>query len=194
MPYSKSTRIQRPRAWATTGGLYAGALAAVLVACTTATPRLTSPAPATLAAVRGLVRHPCAATTASVLDALGVPPSALRSIYYDPRVSGGERGYLQGSVSFRAKAPSTVRDVVILPISGLNIWYHSRKMARDLTEPADRLTLPFLGPQAGTHGGTGRIGPARRPRVSARGRSDGHRPLLASAAGAGRSGRPQRGP
>ena len=46
--------------------------------------------------VRGLVRHPCAATTASVLDALGVPPSALRSIYYDPRVSGGERGYLQG--------------------------------------------------------------------------------------------------
>ncbi len=96
MPYRKSTRIQRPRAWATTGGLYAGALAAVLVACTTATPRLTSPAPATLAAVRGLVRHPCAATTASALDALGVRPSTLRSIYYDPRVSGGERGYLQG--------------------------------------------------------------------------------------------------
>src|SRR4051812_37304295 len=87
MPCSKSIRIQHP---------CAGALAAVLVACTTATPRLTSPAPATLAAVRGLARHPCAATTASVLDALGVPPSALRSVYYDPRVSGGERGYLQG--------------------------------------------------------------------------------------------------
>ena len=87
MPYGKSTRIQHP---------CAGALAVVLAACTTATPRLAPPAPATLAAVRGLAPHRCDATTASVLDALGVPPSALRSIYYDPRVSGGERGYLQG--------------------------------------------------------------------------------------------------
>jgi hypothetical protein len=27
---------------------------------------------------------------------VGVRPTALRSVYYDPRVSGGERGYLQG--------------------------------------------------------------------------------------------------
>ena len=68
----------------------------VLVACTTATPRLAPPAAATLEAVRGLAPHRCDATTASVLDALGVPPAALRSIYYDPRVSGTERTYLQG--------------------------------------------------------------------------------------------------
>jgi hypothetical protein len=84
---SRSTRVGPP--W---GVL----LAAVLAACATAMPPLAPPTPATLAAVRGLTRHPCAATTASALDALGVPPSALRSVYYDPRVSGGERGYLQG--------------------------------------------------------------------------------------------------
>jgi hypothetical protein len=68
----------------------------VLVACTVATPPLAPPAPATLAAVRNLTPHPCDATTASVLDALGVPPAAVRSIYYDRRVSGSERAYLQG--------------------------------------------------------------------------------------------------
>ena len=78
-----------------TGGLLA-ASTVVLAACATATPRLAPPAPATLAAVRGLAPHPCDATTASVLDALGVPPTALRSVYYDPRVSGTEHAYLQG--------------------------------------------------------------------------------------------------
>src|SRR3954447_26599443 len=78
------------------GPLLAAALAVILAACTTHTPPLAPPAPATLAAVRGLAPHRCSATTASALDALGVPPAALRSIYYDPRVSGGERGFLQG--------------------------------------------------------------------------------------------------
>ena len=31
--------------------------------------------------------------------------------------------------------PSAVRDVVVLPVDGLNIRYRSLKMARDLTEP-----------------------------------------------------------
>ena len=71
-------------------------LAVALAACTVATPRLAPPTPATLAAVRGLTPHACNATTASVLDALGVPPAALRSVYDDPRVSGTEHAYLQG--------------------------------------------------------------------------------------------------
>ena len=71
-------------------------LAGILTACAIATPPLASPAAATLAAVRGTAPHPCNATTASVLGALGVPPDALRSIYYDPRVSGTEHAYLQG--------------------------------------------------------------------------------------------------
>ena len=83
----RSIRVGPPRA---------AFLAVVLAACAAATPPLAPPTPATLAAVRGLTPHPCAATTASVLDALGVPPSALRSVYYDPRISGGERGHLQG--------------------------------------------------------------------------------------------------
>jgi hypothetical protein len=72
------------------------ALAVVLMACTVETPPLAPPAPATLAAIRDLAPHPCDATTASVLDALGVPPAAVRSIYYDRRVSGSERAHLQG--------------------------------------------------------------------------------------------------
>src|SRR3954453_2352685 len=87
MPSRSSPRV---------GQLPVAFLAAILAACTTPTPPLAPSAPATLAAVRGLAPHRCAATTASVLDALGVPPAALRSIYYDPRVSGGERGFLQG--------------------------------------------------------------------------------------------------
>ena len=80
-----------PRAW------LPPALAAALAACTTvATPPLSPPMPATLAAVRGLAPHPCAATTASVLDALRVPPAAVRSVYYDRRVTGGDRAHLQG--------------------------------------------------------------------------------------------------
>src|SRR5919202_4838506 len=78
------------------GLLPAAALAEMLTACAIATPPLAPPAAATLAAVRGTAPHPCNATTASVLDALGVPPAALRSIYYDPRVSGTEHAYLQG--------------------------------------------------------------------------------------------------
>ncbi len=72
------------------------ALAVVLAACTVETPPLAPPAPATLAAIRNLAPHPCDVTTASVLDALGAPPTTVRSIYYDRRVSGSERAYLQG--------------------------------------------------------------------------------------------------
>src|SRR3954471_13563076 len=32
-----------------------------------------------------------------------------------------------------------VRDIVVLTAGGLNIWYHSLKMARELTEPAGQL-------------------------------------------------------
>src|SRR5437764_14311532 len=85
----------RPSRRAACAGLLP-ALAVVLAACTTTTPRLAPPTPATLTAVRGITPHPCNATTASVLDALGIPPTVLRSIYYDRRASGGERTYLQG--------------------------------------------------------------------------------------------------
>ena len=67
-------------------------LAAALAACTTATPRLAPPAPATLAAVHGLAPHSCNPTTASVLDPLGVPPAAVRSIYYERPPTGSSHG------------------------------------------------------------------------------------------------------
>ena len=72
------------------------ALAVVLAACTVETPPLAPPVPATLAAVRSLAPHPCDATTASALDALGIPSAAVRSVYYDRRVTGGDRAHLQG--------------------------------------------------------------------------------------------------
>jgi hypothetical protein len=64
--------------------------------CATMRPELSPPAPATLAAVRALIPHPCNATTAAALDALGVAPGDLRSIYYDRRVTGTESASLQG--------------------------------------------------------------------------------------------------
>ena len=67
-------------------------LAVALAACTVATPRLAPPTPASLAAVRGLTPHACNATTASVLDALGVPSTAVRSIYYERPDTGSSRG------------------------------------------------------------------------------------------------------
>lgn len=75
----------------------ASALAALAVAgCATLAPDLAPPRPETVAAVRALVPHPCNGTTASALDGLGVAPEALRAIYYDRRVTGQERGILQG--------------------------------------------------------------------------------------------------
>ena len=72
------------------------ALALALAGCATLAPEIADPAPATLAAVRGLTVHPCNGTTAAVLDALGVSPEDLRSIYYDRRVTGTESASLQG--------------------------------------------------------------------------------------------------
>lgn len=76
--------------------LLASAALAALAAAGCATPDLAPPEPATVAAVRALVPHPCNQTTAAALDALGVAPDALREIYYDRRVTGQERGILQG--------------------------------------------------------------------------------------------------
>ena len=71
--------------------------AALLAGCSgMASPDLEPALPATVAAVRGLAPHPCNATTASALDALGVRPDELREVYYDRRVTGGENGLLQG--------------------------------------------------------------------------------------------------
>lgn len=74
--------------------LLASTLAALAAGC--ATPDLAPPQPATVAAVRALVPHPCNGTTAAALDALGVAPDAIREIYYDRRVTGGEHAILQG--------------------------------------------------------------------------------------------------
>jgi hypothetical protein len=71
-------------------------LALATAACGDPLPPLAPPGPATLAAVRGLAPHPCNATTASVLDARGVGPGTVERIYYDRRVTGNERGILQG--------------------------------------------------------------------------------------------------
>lgn len=72
-------------------------LLAAAAGCTPlARPELAEPRPETLAAVRGLVAHPCNRTTAAALDGFGVPPDDLRSIYYDERVTGSGRGTLQG--------------------------------------------------------------------------------------------------
>lgn len=69
----------------------------LLAGCATLnSPDLAEPRPATLAAVRDLVVHPCNETTAAALDGLGVPPDDLRSIYYDRRVTGSGTGILQG--------------------------------------------------------------------------------------------------
>ena len=76
--------------------LLAATAALALAGCATMRPELSPPTPATLAAVRGLVAHPCNGTTAAALDALGVPPDDLRSLYYDRRVTGTEGASLQG--------------------------------------------------------------------------------------------------
>lgn len=77
--------------------LPASALAALAIAgCAALSPDLAPPRPETVAAVRALVPHPCNGTTASALDGLGIAPNALREVYYDRRVTGQERGILQG--------------------------------------------------------------------------------------------------
>ena len=108
LPLSRLSRIRRsprrraeekdvpPRPWRLPARVGpALVLAAALAACTTATPRLAPPAPATLAAVHGLAPHTCNPTTASVLDALGVPPAAVRSIYYERPPIGNSHGIVE---------------------------------------------------------------------------------------------------
>jgi hypothetical protein len=66
-----------------------------LVACTTGSAPTEAPSPAMLAAVRKLAPHPCNASTAAVLDRMGMQPDHIRSVTYDRRI-GTAKNILQG--------------------------------------------------------------------------------------------------
>jgi hypothetical protein len=67
----------------------------LLAACTTGAAPTEAPSPAMLAAVRKLAPHPCNASTAVVLDRMGMQPDRIRSIIYDRRI-GTAKNVLQG--------------------------------------------------------------------------------------------------
>jgi hypothetical protein len=74
---------------------------------------LAPPAPATLAAVHGLAPHPCNPTTAGVLDALGVPPAAVRSIYYERPPIGNSHGIVEQGYTAWVRLADQPGDLVI---------------------------------------------------------------------------------
>lgn len=84
---------------------------------------LAAPRPATVAAVETLAPHPCNATTAAALDALGVDPAQVTRIIYDRRTSGGEHSHLLGFDAYitRAGAPGLV--VRLEPDCRLASWF-----------------------------------------------------------------------
>jgi hypothetical protein len=72
--------------------------AAVLLLAACGGPALTlaAPRPETLAAVADRAPHPCNATTAAALDAIGVTPADVTRIVYDRRTSGSDREHTLG--------------------------------------------------------------------------------------------------
>lgn len=71
------------------------ALSLLMAACSSVPGKVEQPTSVTLAAVQKLAPHKCSASTAAVLDELGVPADQIQSITYDRRTTG-TRSNLQG--------------------------------------------------------------------------------------------------
>lgn len=86
--------IRRPTPKAAVAALVAASLAG----CALGGPplRLEPPTPAMLARVAALAPHPCDATTASALDAIGVAPADVAQLVIVARTGGSEHTILQG--------------------------------------------------------------------------------------------------